>query len=148
MNITWQCNHFDALTTLQLHDIFQARQSVFIVEQHCAYPDIDYLDINAWHVIGLDMNTVAGYARILPPGLKYPEASIGRILTTSPYRGHSIGKLLLTYAIAETERLFNGMPIKIGAQEYLKRFYERFGFKDLNQPFLEDGMPHLLMLKS
>jgi ElaA protein len=152
MNISWHCLHFNELTLIELYEILKARQSVFSIEQKCVYLDADGHDQTAWHLLGMaypdNKRTLACYARILPPGEKYLEASIGRVLTTSGYRGKSIGKQLIIYAIDNINSLFEGAPIKIGAQKYLKRFYENLGFTDLNQPYFEDNIPHLIMQRS
>jgi ElaA protein len=91
---------------------------------------------------------LAAYARLLPPGISYPEASIGRVVTSPTYRGKNYGKELMQQALEEINKLYGEVPIRIGAQKYLKKFYEGFGFVDMNQPYLEDGIPHLIMLRN
>lgn len=93
-------------------------------------------------------NDLAVYSRLVPAGVSYDEVSIGRVISSPKYRGQQYGKLLMQKAIEEMEHLYGSAPIRIGAQAYLKQFYEGFGFVDLNQPYLEDGIPHIIMLRS
>ena len=148
MNIIWQCLHFNELNTTTLYEILKARQMVFSVEQNCAYLDLDGLDQTALHLIAWDNEQLAGYARLMPPNTQYPEASIGRVLTLPGYRGSGLGKQLISKAIVECQEQFHTGTIKLGAQQYLEDFYQRHGFQTISQPYLEDGIWHIKMLKA
>jgi ElaA protein len=148
----WRFARFEALTLAELHAALRLRQEVFIVEQACPYPDIDGLDPRAWHLFGWTGQgsaapLLAAYARVFEPGVKYAEASIGRIVSNPALRRAGYGRLLVAEAIRHAERLAPGAAIRIGAQLYLERFYEEFGFRRCSTPYDEDGIPHIEMLR-
>ncbi|HLP19681.1 MAG TPA: GNAT family N-acetyltransferase [Chitinophagales bacterium] len=145
--ITWQLKPFNALSPTELYNILQLRSEVFVVEQTCPYLDPDGKDFNCHHLMGYVGSDLAAYSRLVEPGISYDEVSIGRVITSPKYRGKEFGKLLMQQSIAEIEKLYGPVPIRIGAQAYLKKFYEGFGFADLDQPYMEDGIPHLIMLR-
>jgi ElaA protein len=146
--INWQCKKFSELSLEELYKILQVRNQVFIVEQTCAYQDCDGKDFNSWHVMGWNENALIAYSRILPPGLSYPNAaSIGRVLTSPSFRGQDAGKQLITYSLKNLYNLFGEVKIIIGAQLYLKRFYESFHFTQCGDIYLEDGIEHIHMEK-
>jgi ElaA protein len=139
------------LTAGELYAAMEARQKVFVVEQHCAYMDADGADPLGMHLLGWrstpDGLTVSAYARLLPPGVKYAEASIGRVLTTPDVRGSGLGKAVMTEAIQRVEEAGWGSAIRIAAQMYLEAFYEGFGFRRVSEPFTEDDIWHVEMLR-
>jgi ElaA protein len=150
MALRFECIAFESFSPAQLYEVMALRQEVFVVEQACFYLDADGKDPEAWHLCGYDEATgaLAAYARILPKGTAYPEyPAIGRILTGSKARGTGAGRILVTEAIAACERLCGVGPIKIGAQSHLERFYGSFGFKKVGEPYLEDGIPHIHMIR-
>jgi ElaA protein len=124
-----------------------AREAVFVVEQDCAFLDADGSDPDCWHLVGRKGREMAAYCRIVPPGLKFAEPSIGRVLTTKAGRGTGAGKALMAEAIRRCEALFPGHAIRIGAQQYLEKFYGGFGFATVSEPYDEDGIPHVIMLR-
>ncbi len=138
---------FNALELHLLYDILRLRQEIFVVEQTCPYLDADGKDLESIHVTGINQdNKLVCYARIIPPGLSYPGfASIGRVICHQNYRKHGYGKFLMQKTIGKTMSLYPNFPIKIGAQSYLKKFYESLGFKDIGEPYIEDGIPHIIM---
>ena len=146
--IKWKLKLFNELTVAELYAVLRLRGEVFIVEQNCPYLDPDGKDFDSHHLMGYVGEELAAYSRLVFPGISYDEVSIGRVITSPKYRGKEYGKLLMQQSIAEIERMYGHVPIRIGAQAYLKKFYEGFGFVDLNEPYLEDGIPHLIMLKS
>jgi len=146
MNLIWIYKSFDQLTIKELYAILQLRNEVFVVEQNCVYQDIDGKDLRSFHLMAFDDDVLAAYSRILPPGLSFEEASIGRVITAPNYRAKGIGITLIEKAIAEVGNTFEGKPIKIGAQLYLKKFYEGFGFVQTNEIYLEDGIEHIEMV--
>jgi ElaA protein len=145
--LIWQLKHFKELTVEELYAIMQARQQVFVVEQTCPYLDADGKDLKCHHLVGYYFDVIAAYARIVPPGVSYAEPSIGRVLTTENYRRAGYGKLLMQQAINDCETLYGKVAIRIGAQLYLKAFYESFGFVQQGEVYDEDGIDHIIMLR-
>ncbi len=146
----WRFARFGDLTPREVHDLLQARSAVFVVEQNCVFPDIDGLDPQCWHLLGYaraPSRALAAYCRIVPPGAKYAEPSIGRVITTREARGTGAGKAVVREAIARVETLWPGTAIRIGAQCYLERFYGGFGFVTSSPPYDEDGIAHIEMLR-
>ena len=149
MNITWYHKHFKELNTTELYQILQLRNEVFIVEQHCPFQDLDDKDLKCYHLMGFDTDShkAMAYTRIVPAGVSYEEASIGRVVTSPLARKNGIGKELMQKSIELLEELYGSVSIKIGAQLYLKKFYESFGFQQVEEIYLEDGIEHILMAK-
>lgn len=149
MNITWYHKHFKNLSTSELYQILQLRNEVFIVEQNCPFQDLDDKDVKCYHLMGFDTDSqkVMAYTRIVPAGVSYDEASIGRVVTSPLARGNGIGKQLMKNSIELLEELYGGISIKIGAQLYLKKYYESFDFQQIEEVYLEDGIEHILMIR-
>lgn len=150
MNITWYHKHFKYLSTTELYQILQLRNEVFIVEQNCPFQDLDDKDFKCYHLLGFDTDSqkIMAYTRIVPAGVSYEEASIGRVVTSPLARGGGIGKQLMKKSIALLEELYGGVSIRIGAQLYLKRYYESFGFQQVEEVYLEDGIEHIIMIRN
>ncbi len=146
--IEWAFSHFNELSAAQWYEISVARESVFIVEQKCPFLDADGADPNCWHLVGKVGQEIAAYCRIVPPGLKYTEPSIGRVITTPLYRTGGYGKALLREALRHCDAMFPDLGNKIGAQMYLEKFYASFGYKTTSAPYDEDGILHLEMVRS
>ena len=146
MHIQWLVKKFEELSPYQLYAILQLRNEVFVVEQNCVFQDADDKDQNSWHLMGFDNNKLVAYTRLVPPGEIHKESSIGRVVTSPLVRGNKIGKELMERSIATTYNLFGKSPIKIGAQVYLKKFYESLGFKKISDIYLEDGIEHIYMV--
>lgn len=147
-NLTWQCAHFSELSAAQLYAILSMRSEVFIVEQNCVYQDIDGADIDCMHLIGWTSDQqVAAYMRIVPPGLKFAEVSLGRVITSNAARGTGIGKQLLSKGMAFIEATYPGQAVRIHAQAYLEKFYLSYGFATASDVMLEDGIAHYVMIK-
>jgi ElaA protein len=147
MQIQWLLKRFEELTPYQLYAILQLRNEVFVVEQNCVFQDADDKDQNSYHLMGFYNNKLAAYTRIVPAGVSYKQASIGRVVTSPAVRRSGAGKELMLHSIEAVYELFGKQPIKIGAQLYLKKFYESFGFKQISDIYLEDGIEHIHMLK-
>jgi ElaA protein len=142
------CKPFTELTIDEWHDIAALRQIVFVVEQNCAYLDIDGKDKIAWHLMGYENNELAAYTRLLPKGVAYEQfTSIGRVVTHPNHRRKGSGIALMETSIAQVEQLFGKGAIKIGAQQYLTTFYQKFGFEVVGEMYLEDNIPHVPMLR-
>lgn len=148
MTLTKICKSFDALTVYELYDALQLRSDVFVVEQNCVFLDPDGKDQQCHHLLLYHQHTLVAYARLVPPGLFYPQMSIGRIITSAAVRGTGMGKELVNIAIQECYTLFGEGPIKIGAQLYAKAFYEAFGFVQSGPAYDEDGIAHIEMTKT
>lgn len=144
----WKLKLFNKLTNEELYAILQLRQRVFIVEQNCPYLDNDGKDFYAHHLWVLGQGQIAAYCRLLPAGISYEEVSIGRVITAPEMRGKGYGQKLMAKALETIEELYGPVPVRIGAQAYLRKFYEDFGFVDVGEPYLEDGIPHLIMLRT
>jgi len=128
--------------------VLQLRQRVFVVEQNCPFLDADGLDPKCWHGLGTSEDgTLVASARIVPPGLKTPQPGIGRVVTAPEVRRSGLGRELMKEAIAQTKRLYPGQDIYVGGQSYLERFYRELGFVPFGEPYEEDGIPHLHMLR-
>ncbi len=138
---------FTALSTNQLYAILALRNQVFIVEQDCVYQDLDQKDQQAHHVLGYINHTLVAYARIFKPGYYFKEASIGRVVVAKNVRHNNYGFRLMQEAIIAVEKYYQTKTIKISAQLYLKIFYESLGFQQIGEEYLEDGIPHIAMLK-
>ncbi len=145
--LQWQLKTFHQLSSLELYEVMRLRGEVFVVEQNCPFVDADGKDVASHHLCGFHQGELVAYARLVPPGSCYAEPSIGRVLTAGKYRKLGYGKLLMQQALRETEKLHGQIAIRIGAQYYLKNFYEAFGFQDINDHYLEDGIAHLIMLR-
>lgn len=145
--ISWTIKSFSELSPSALYGILKLRSEVFVVEQQCIFLDMDDKDQESRHVMGRLNDELVATCRILPPGLAYDEPSIGRVVGSPRYRGKGAGIALMENAIQETLRLYGTLPIKIGAQLYLKRFYESFGFVQCSETYMEDDIPHIKMLR-
>jgi ElaA protein len=148
MQLKWKLNYFKELSTEELYTILQLRNEVFVVEQNCVYQDADSKDSISFHLSGWDGVNLVAYCRILPPGVSYTEASIGRVVSSPQYRNKGYGKQLMNEAIIHTLAQFECNTIKISAQLYLQKFYEQLGFVKLSDSYLEDNIPHIEMLFS
>ena len=147
MNMTWTLKPFDSLTPQELYNILQLRNEVFIVEQNCPYQDLDNKDVYAFHLMGMKESKLIAYSRLLAPGISYSESSIGRVVSSPAARKTGMGKKLMNESIIQIQNLFHTDTIRIGAQLYLKKFYESFGFIQQGDSYLEDNIPHIIMLR-
>jgi len=147
--LQYTCQAFHELTLDELYAMMTIRQAVFAVEQNCVYLDADGKDQTAWHVLGKNAaGDLLAYARLMPKGVSYKNyASIGRVLNAESIRGTGEGQLLMAASLREAERLWPGVTLKISAQVYLLQFYQSFGFVPQGETYLEDGIPHIAMLR-
>ena len=143
--IEWICKPFSNLTVYELYAVMQLRSEVFVVEQNCPYQDADNKDQKSWHLCGWNNETLAAYVRLLPPGVSFEEMSIGRVVTAPSHRKGGIGRLLMQEGMKQCAEIFGNGPIRIGAQLYLKHFYESLGFKQCSDMYLEDNIKHIEM---
>jgi ElaA protein len=147
--IHWITKTFEELTTRELYAILRLRSEVFVVEQNCVFQDMDNADQLAMHIMGFDdvENELVAYTRLFGPGIKFDMCSIGRVVTSPRARRTGMGRKLMEHSIAVVEDRFGKVPIKIGAQQYLEKFYASFGFKQSSEMYLEDDIPHIEMIR-
>lgn len=134
---------YSALTAEELYRLLQLRVAVFVVEQQCIYQELDGKDRHALHVWATDEQGIAGCLRVLPAGVQGETVAIGRVVTRD--RGKGIGRLLMQTGIEAAREQFGADVIRLEAQSYARGFYEKFGFHQISEEFLEDGIPHILM---
>jgi len=146
--IKWIFKKFDDLEPRELYSILQLRNEVFVVEQNCVFQDADNKDQASCHLMGWNNKILVAYARIIPAGVVYELPSIGRVVTSPVARRNGTGKILMEESIEVIKKLFGNVSIKLGAQLYLKNFYESFGFIQSSDMYLEDGIPHIEMIRS
>lgn len=139
---------FNELSLEELYKILRLRAEVFVVEQDCVYQDIDNKDKNALHVIGFKNDEVVAYTRCFKPGDYFTEASIGRVVVQENQRQYGYGYDIMNASIKAIAEHFQTEKIKISAQTYLKTFYSNLGFENTGEEYLEDGIPHIAMLKN
>jgi len=167
VSIRWRFAPFAELAPHELHDLYRLRAAVFVVEQKCAFQDVDGADPESWHLLGyqnspspLGLNDspsplgegrgggqLVAYSRLVPAGVKFPEPSIGRVITALAVRRTGLGRDLMRESIHRAEKLWPGRAIRIGAQQYLQKFYGEFGFATVSAPYDEDGILHVEMLR-
>jgi ElaA protein len=146
--MTLSCRPFESLSANELYTILAVRAEVFVVEQNCVYQDLDFKDQKALHCQGFHEGKLAAYTRIFDMDKSFEGfLSIGRVIVAPDFRKYGYGKQIMQYSIQQCYHHFGYHPIKIGAQAYLERFYSELGFKSLGIDYLEDGIPHKIMVK-
>jgi ElaA protein len=143
--IDWRFARFEELSPREVHDLYRLRVDVFIVEQNCVFQDVDGVDPQCWHLLGYEGKELVAYCRFVPPGVKFDEPSIGRVITARPVRRTGMGRVLMREAMERARGLWPGRPVRIGAQAHLERFYNEFGFTKSSEPYDEDGILHIEM---
>jgi len=147
--MNWTLKSFNELTLSEFHDFIQLRLNIFVVEQDCPYLDLDGKDEIAYHLFATtDQGQTVAYTRLFAPGDYYKEAAIGRVVVHKDFRKDGLGFELMSRSIQQIESLFNTKTIRIGAQKYLKKFYESLGFIPTGHEYMEDGIPHMYMTKN
>ena len=154
--IGWRLARFEDLSPREIHDLYRLRAAVFVVEQECAFQDLDGADPECWHLLGYApslrpaheaQGDLLAYCRLVPPGVKYAEPSIGRVVTLRSARRTGRGRELMREALASAEKLWPGRAVRIGAQQRLVRFYQELGFATASAPYDEDGIAHVEMVR-
>ena len=148
MAIQWKIKSFDDLTVHELYDLLRLRSEIFVVEQNCVYLDLDGKDKVALHLFGEFEGKIVAHARLFKAGITFEKSSIGRVTVDANYRDRKWGHDLMREAIAGIKYHFGENQITIGAQLYLKKFYENHGFIQTSEMYLEDDIPHIEMIKS
>ena len=148
MSLMYDIKHYNELSLDEFHDIISLRMKVFGVEQEAIYNDLDGYDKYCHHLVVSSSDTkVIGTARILPPDLKYPEASFGRIVVEKPSRKNGIGHTIVKMVIDFIDEEYPDDAIKISAMKYLQKFYEDYGFKQVSDIYLDCGIEHIDMVR-
>jgi ElaA protein len=137
---------FNELTVQQLYQILKLRSAIFVLEQQCLYQDMDDKDQQCHHLMLFEDDQLAAYTRLLPAGLSFDEVSIGRVITNPAFRGKGLARKVMEQSIEACYHLFGKQPIRIGAQLYLKDFYQSLGFAPEGEMYLEDDIPHIEMV--
>ena len=139
---------FEELTKRELYDILQLRSEVFVVEQNCVYQDIDGKDHRALHILGFKNNKLIAYTRAFKPGDYFEEASIGRVVVKKSERSKGYAASVMKASIQAVNNIYRELTIKVSAQTYLRDFYNDLGFHQVGEEYLEDGIPHIAMIKN
>jgi ElaA protein len=146
--LTIKTKYFNELSMGELYSLLQLRSEIFVVEQHCVYQDIDGKDEKALHVMGFKKEKLVAYTRVFGPGKYFNEAGIGRVAVAKVARQHKYGNEIMEASIKAIKSNFNTTHIELSAQVYLKKFYDNLGFKVVGEEYLEDGIPHIAMIKA
>ncbi len=144
--MNFEFKHFNNLSVEELYEILRLRSKIFVVEQNCVYNDIDGLDKNAVHLLVKNDGKIVAYSRLLKPGTRFMDYSIGRVVVKENYRGTGLGIQMIKAAKKFIFVEWNAEKIKISAQSYLQKFYETLGFRIVSEMYLEDGIPHFGMI--
>ena len=149
MDITYHAISYNDLTKEQLYALLRLRAEVFVVEQNCPYQDLDDKDQKSIHLLGMtDDGHLAAYTRILDKGISYADyASIGRVITAPFARGQGLGRPLMETSVQVLHEQYGHQPIKISAQAHLQAYYGSVGFRTVTEEYLEDGIPHVGMVR-
>ncbi len=147
--IRWRSSRIEGLSVIELARIYRVRQEIFVIEQNCAYLDADEFDEQSYHLAAWSAQHAlpVAYARLVDPGLKYAEPSVGRVVTSGVARGTGLGRELVKRMIELSAQVHPGWGIRISAQSRLIRFYGELGFEAVGEDYLEDGIPHIEMLR-
>jgi ElaA protein len=146
MHLDWQIKPYNELSLNEFHDLIALRIKVFVIEQDCPYQDLDGKDKKAYHVICRDgKGNIIATARILGPGVSYPEVSIGRVVVDESYRKNNVGDTLMEKCLSFIQEEFETSEVTISAQEHLKNFYAKHHFKQISETYMEDNIPHIKM---
>ncbi len=146
--LAWTWERLDTLAARDVYDLLALRSEVFVMEQRCIFLDADGADMQAWHLLGRNaQGRLDAYLRLVDPGVKYAEPSIGRVVTNPNARGTGLGRLLMQEGIARTQDAWPGQATRIGAQARLQSFYEDLGFARQGDQYIEDGIPHIEMVR-
>lgn len=146
--VQWRCLPFEGLSLAELYAVLQLRSAVFVVEQSCVFQDMDGFDPACHHLMGHDASgQLLAYARLVPAGVAFAQASVGRVVTAPAGRGRALGHALMAKACTALNNLWGAQPIRIGAQAHLQGFYGRHGFVIDSAEYIEDGISHVEMLR-
>ncbi len=150
MTIEWVCKHHSDLGKEQLYALLKLRSEVFVVEQKCAYPDLDGQDLegDTYHLMGWEDDQLKAYLRLLDPQSQGGDVVIGRVITAPQARGQGVGHEMMEQALKQAEKHWPQVPIYLSAQAHLQGYYGKYGFVVAGEEYLEDGIPHIGMRRS
>jgi len=150
MTIEWICKHHSDLGKEQLYALLKLRSDVFVVEQKCAYPDLDGQDLqgDTYHLMGWEDDQLMAYLRLLDPESQGGDVVIGRVITAPAGRGKGLGHAMMEQALKQAQKHWPQVPIYLSAQAHLQGYYGRYGFEVAGEQYLEDGIPHIGMRRS
>lgn len=147
MNLKHSLKTFHELSVDELYDLLRLRSEVFVVEQNCVFLDLDDKDQKSYHLLLYHGKELVAYTRIVPAGLSYEEAAIGRVVSSPAYRGKGLGRRVMELTLEACYQLFGSCDIRLGAQTYALGFYESLGFKSDGEIYDEDGIEHIEMVR-
>ena len=147
MTIEWVCKHHSDLGKEQLYALLKLRSEVFVVEQKCAYPDLDGQDLegDTYHLMGWEDDQLKAYLRLLDPQSQGGDVVIGRVITAPQARGQGVGHEMMEQALKQAEKHWPQVPIYLSAQAHLQGYYGKYGFVVAGEEYLEDDIPHIGM---
>ena len=146
--LRWTWHAWHELTPDVLYAFLRLRSDIFVVEQNCVFPDMDGRDPACEHLCGWDAaGALVGYLRLVPPGVRTPEVSLGRVVVASPLRGLGLGRAIMQEGLKRCAARYGSAPVKVSAQQHLERFYQGLGFRTVSEPYLEDGIRHVDMVR-
>lgn len=148
MAITWLWSSFTELDSTTLYAVLALRNEVFVCEQNCAYQDLDGKDSLSFHLIGKQGDEIVAYLRVIEPGKKYLEPSIGRVLVRKQDRSQGLAKQMMLIALEKIALEYPGQGVRLSAQQYLEKFYQDLGFITVSEVYLEDKIPHVEMVRN
>lgn len=137
---------YEELSLDDLYNLLQLRSEIFVVEQNCAFQDMDGLDRKSLHVLGYKDNQLVAYSRLFKPEDYFEFASIGRVVVKEGERHSGLGQKLMKISIQEIKKRFNQSVIKLSSQCYITKFYRSVGFREIGEIYLEDNIPHISMI--
>lgn len=147
--LAWRWHAWRELSGDAVYEIMRLRSAIFVVEQHCVFPDMDGRDPACEHLCGRDTaGELAAYLRLVPPGVRTPEVSLGRVVVAPSARGRGFGRAVMQEGLRHCAARYPGKPVKVSAQRHLEAFYQSLGFATAGEPYLEDGIWHVDMTKA
>ena len=146
--LRWSWHDWRELTPDLLYAVLRLRSAIFVVEQNCVFPDMDGRDPDCAHLCGWnDAGDLVAYLRLVPPGVRTPEVSLGRVVVAAPARGQGLGRAVMEEGLRACARRYPGKPVKVSAQQHLETFYRSLGFATAGPRYLEDGIWHVDMVR-
>ena len=147
--LRWSWHTWPTMTPDLVYEVMRLRSAIFVVEQNCVFPDMDGRDPSCEHLCGRDAaGKLVAYLRLVPPGVRTPEVSLGRVVVAHEARKHGYGRAVMLEGIAGCAKRYPGAPVKVSAQQHLERFYQSLGFRTVGPPYDEDGIMHVDMVRT
>ena len=148
MTLRWTWQRWSELTPDTLYALLRLRSAIFVVEQNCVFSDMDGRDPACEHLCGWDeAGALTAYLRLVPPGVRTPEVSLGRVVVAAAARGRGLGRAVMEEGLRGCAQRYPGKPVKVSAQQHLEEFYRSLGFRTVGDAYMEDGIPHVDMIR-